>query len=95
MLQAYDEPHKFRPERYMENPHFTDPRELSFGFGRRSGLFWVCITLFPTRLNEFNQGLSWEALCRGEHVERGCQYNCVVRHTSHGGRKRDGYYPSV
>lgn len=46
MLQQCSEPESFRPERYLDNAeNLPDPRELVFGFGRRSddlvaGLFF-------------------------------------------------------
>ncbi|KAJ3775821.1 cytochrome P450 [Lentinula raphanica] len=35
ILQNCSQPQLFRPERYLEDPHLLDPREVIFGFGRR------------------------------------------------------------
>ncbi|KAI5822527.1 cytochrome P450 [Schizophyllum commune Tattone D] len=35
MLYDCENPHQFRPERYLENPNLRDPRDCVFGFGRR------------------------------------------------------------
>ncbi|KAF8229384.1 cytochrome P450 [Tricholoma matsutake] len=35
MLQDCSQPHVFRPERFIDDPNISDPREVVFGFGRR------------------------------------------------------------
>ena len=36
MMHACPQPDLFRPERFMEDPNILDPREVVFGYGRRS-----------------------------------------------------------
>ena len=95
MLQLeYDSPEEFRPERYIENPNLMDPRDVAFGFGRRSAFWSGRSCSKPLLMGTFNQDLSRETLRRCEHVGLDCQLDCTVRHTSRHGRKWKRYYSS-
>lgn len=59
--KVYEDPEIFRPERF-ETSGTKDPREIVFGFGRRSAAPPEFISGYPLT-SQFSQNMSWKELC--------------------------------